>query len=149
MPGTKEIKLSKNQVAIVDEKDFEKLESLGKWTLHGEGYAYRWDRSVKPIKCMLMHRIIMNAPKGKDVDHINHNKLDNRRANLRIVSRSTNAHNREVQGSGYEESKHWNGYVARLHLNGARVYLGRFNNKEDAQMIFFSAKAQLADGGEL
>ncbi len=92
------IQLSQGKYALVDINQANKLNALGKWTYHAQGYAYRWDRSTKPHKCLLMHRIIMDTPKGMDTDHINRNKLDNRKSNLRIVTRSANNLNRETLG---------------------------------------------------
>lgn len=50
---------------------------------------------------MRMHRLIIGAPDGMIVDHINHNRLDNRRQNLRIVTPSENMRNLTDQGKGY------------------------------------------------
>ena len=63
------------------------------------------DHYIAPSGCIMMHKFIMNAPKGMCVDHINHNGLDNRRENLRICSYSQNAQNkrRRVDSrSGYK-----------------------------------------------
>ena len=142
MAGTK-IPLSKSKFALVDQRDVNNLLAMGKWTLHSEGYAYRWDRSSKPNKCLLMHRVIMDTPKGMDTDHINGNKLDNRRHNLRIVSRSANSLNRKTMG--IEESRHWSGYIVRIIADGTRVYVGRFKNKEEAMHISKDVKNQLLE----
>lgn len=50
----------------------------------------------KASRSIRMHRAIMNAPDGMDVDHINRNTLDNRRANLRNATRSQNLHNTDA-----------------------------------------------------
>lgn len=79
-----------NVFVLVDEEDFEKLNQW-KW-YYNTGCAVRgYPRRI------LMHREIMGNPVGKEVDHINMNRLDNRRANLRIVTRSQNLLNRNKQ----------------------------------------------------
>jgi hypothetical protein len=77
----------KNSLEIkIDEKNEHLLNT--KWYLDKDGYAI----TREGIK---MHRIIMNPPKNMVVDHINHDKLDNREENLRIVTRQVNARNRK------------------------------------------------------
>lgn len=74
--------------AIIDKEDIEKLKH----------YSFRYDKD-KYIKCLdngktnYLHRIIMNYNGELEIDHINRNKLDNRKCNLRIVDRITNANN--------------------------------------------------------
>ena len=80
-----------NQFALVDEKDFERLNALT-WYLCN-GYA-RTDVFKNGKKSRVyMHRLIMSAKKGQMVDHINQSKLDNRRENLRFASYAQNNKN--------------------------------------------------------
>lgn len=94
-----EIPLTQGKVALVDPEDFERFGHL-KWTAQvtrsGHVYAYRnIYKEDGRQKNIYLHRLITDAPKGSDVDHANHDTLDNRRANLRIASRSQNASNRK------------------------------------------------------
>jgi len=70
----KRIKLTQEKVALVDDADFEFLNQW-KWFYHQTGYAKSCHR--------YMHRLINKTPKGFHTDHINRNKLDNRKSNLR------------------------------------------------------------------
>jgi len=97
---------------IIDDEDYEKIvEAIkykngkpGKWYAHktcaGSGYyAFAGDHRKS------MHRVIMDPPKGMDIDHINGNTLDNRKENLRICTRSQNSQNRKLRSdsaSGYK-----------------------------------------------
>ncbi|HEX9503605.1 MAG TPA: HNH endonuclease [Patescibacteria group bacterium] len=92
----KYIELTQGKQAIVDDVDFE-LVNKHKWYCMGLGYAMRFDYSERIKKAIYLHRIISNCPKGLNVDHINHNKLDNRRENLRIVTKSQNGMNQNKQ----------------------------------------------------
>lgn len=87
----REIKLSKDKVAIVDEYDFESVNKF-KWSF-GSGYARRAGRKEDSPRVIYMHRYIMKPPPGYQVDHINGNRLDNRRENLRIVTSQQNQWN--------------------------------------------------------
>lgn len=84
-------------------------------------------------KTILLHRLIMNCPKGMVVDHINHNTLDNRKDNLRICTQSNNNHNRNNSNkSNIYFDKRINKWVARIVVDNKVIHLGSFNNKEDA-----------------
>lgn len=84
----KKIKLPHNKFTLVDYEDFEYLNQFN-WFLCG-GYVGR----NQNMKRVLMARELMNPLKGMVVDHINHNILDNRKSNLRVVTYAENAMNR-------------------------------------------------------
>lgn len=90
------IPLSKGLATIVDAEDYDKVVAMGVWTLHSNGYAYRFDRSVKPNKAIFLHRLINNTPVDMHTDHVNRIRLDNRKENLRSVTqKENNANNPE------------------------------------------------------
>jgi hypothetical protein len=109
---TKEISLTKGYIALVDDADYE-------WLSHGVVY---------------MHRVVAGASRGQEVDHINRNPLDNRRANLRIVSRAQNLVNRKVfknnlsgvKGVYFDKQKQK--WIARAQI--------ACDSKEDAERIY-------------
>lgn len=92
----KTIELSDGYLTIVDDEDYEYLNQFN-W--QHSNYACRGIRINKKLTVIQMHRVIMNAPKGMVVDHINHNKLDNRRSNLRIVTTAENNHTANYTGN--------------------------------------------------
>jgi hypothetical protein len=102
----KEIQLSKGKVALVDDEDFEYL-SQWKWFYHNKGYAARNKNTGNRVGrgSYLMHKVIMNTPDGMETDHINGDKVDNRKSNLRICSKSENIMNSKIRKdntSGYK-----------------------------------------------
>lgn len=130
------IKLTKGKYAIVDDEDFDFL-SQWKWKYHKDNYAVRTSTGSKQV---YMHREVLKTPKGKLTDHINRNGLDNRRANLRLVSYSQNALNTGVpqnNTSGYKgvvwhkQKKLWQ---AQINISKRCIYLGSFKKLEDAVM---------------
>lgn len=90
-------------------------------------------------KFVLLHRFIMDCPEDKIVDHINHNTLDNRKSNLKVVTVSENAQNiklRKNSKSGIKNVcwvKEVNKWKASLKLNGKTIILGYFDNIKDAE----------------
>jgi HNH endonuclease len=134
-------KLGQGEFALVDDEDFEEL-SKYKWHLTS-GYATRYKRGKtrRSSRVYWMHRIINKTPENFDTDHINGNRLDNRRANLRTVNRSENAFNRPKfsrSTSGYVgiypiiragSKLRWHAYIRK---NWKHIFLGTFDRIEDA-----------------
>src|SRR4030065_939634 len=88
----KEIKLTKGKVAIVDDEDYDWLMQW-KWRINSIGYAMRTVKKNGKARKIFMHRVILNTPSDMCSDHANHNRLDNRRCNLRICTKQQNQAN--------------------------------------------------------
>jgi hypothetical protein len=93
-----------------------------------------------------MHRRIMKAPKGFDIDHINFNKIDNRKNNLRIITRAENNIHREkykCNKTGFKGVKFRKGlskpFMARIVTNKKEIYLGWFKTPEEAAEAYNKA----------
>jgi hypothetical protein len=113
----------KNSLEIkIDEKNEHLLNT--KWYLDKDGYAI----TREGIK---MHRIIMNPPKNMVVDHINHDKLDNREENLRIVTRQVNARNRK-KVTGVFKRNDTGKWQAQIMHNYKNIRLGCYDTYEEA-----------------
>lgn len=86
-----------------------------------------------------LHRFIIKAKKGEIVDHINRNKKDNRRENLRIVSAKLNSYNKDIKnalGRGIYFDKSGNRYRACISDNNKTLKLGSFKNINDAKKAY-------------
>jgi hypothetical protein len=125
-----------NSVGVVkiDVDDVVRVKNM-KWYLGcGEAkYAVHFIPGTK--KSVRMARFIIgeNNCKGFEVDHINGDRLDNRKGNLRVVTRQQNAMNvHKNKDVGVSFSRRENGWIAYIGLNGKFIYLGKFNNKLDA-----------------
>jgi hypothetical protein len=88
--------------------------------------------------CLRLHRLIMDCPNDKEVDHIDHNPSNNRKINLRIVTSQQNKFNQNVKTnntsgvkgvSWSKERRKWETYIG---YNGKKINLGRFVNLKDA-----------------
>lgn len=135
---------------LVDDEDYEWLSKVN-WYFRKEGYAVgnlpSPSKGVYPK--VLMHRYILDAPKGTQVDHINGNKLDNRKENLRIANASTNKANcglRSSNTSGYKgvvfakARKHLpTPWAAQIKVNYKTIGLGYFSTKEEAALAYNEA----------
>lgn len=135
----KEILLTKGKVAIIDDEDFDRVSA---YTWCFDRYACRgvW-KSTK----VYMHKFIFGkVPEEFLVDHINGNKLDNRKENLRLIGRRGNAlnSNKKWGKSGIRGVvKHRNKWVAQIGRRDelgkpANGYIGIFETKELAQMAY-------------
>lgn len=120
------------------------LRQMTLWQDSPQSYFY-----FKGKKKLYIHRIIMNPPLGFEVDHINGDRTDNRRSNLRLCTRRQNNLNRSVSSAnkiGYKGvSKYKNGkWNARISTAlGVYKSLGIFKTPEDAAKAYENAAREL------
>jgi len=150
----KEILLTQGQVALVDDEDFDKL-SILKWYAHWspKTKSYNalhgtWDRELKKRGAIKMHRTVLGVTDPNVfVDHINHDTLDNRKENLRIVNNRENMQNLKGKQCGKftsrfpgvswsTERKKW---YAVIYKNGKSKNLGRFTSELEAALAYQNA----------
>jgi len=137
----KTIDLTHDKIAFVDEGDFEWLNQW-KWHITNKGYAARTLHSGKRpnrlYKTLFMHRLINDTPGGFETDHINRNKLDNRRENLRSVTNTQNQLNKGLQknnksgvaGVCWHVDKWW----ARIWVKRKMISLGCYFDFNEAKL---------------
>lgn len=138
----KEIPLSRGQVAIVDDADYEWLMQWS-WFCTSAGYAGRWDCSNSEHALVLMHREIVRARKDEQIDHVNRTPLDNRRKNLRFATMRQNLINRALPRKGEFRGVHRSGkggrWRARIDSNGKRINLGTYDTAAEAARAYDTA----------
>jgi HNH endonuclease len=144
------IPLTQNIKAIIDDTDRDLC--LWKWQ-SSHGYAAHAWRKNKVYGKDLMHRIILGRMLGRNllpheqVDHINGNRCDNRRSNLRLASYGENAKNakrRNDNSTGLKGvSRDGNKYRARIQVNNKPKFLGNFETAEQAHEAYCNAAKEL------
>lgn len=135
--------------ALVDDEDFDTLSKIG-W-FSRDGYAAYTKREFVggPPVTVLMHRLVMRAKKGQTIDHINRNKLDNRKQNLRFCSQMENTWNtgKRVTATSGHQGVSWHkasqAWRARIQTAGKRIELGSFGSKEEASLAYENMKSKL------
>lgn len=117
---------------LIDKCDYDKVKDYY-WSLNSQGYAI----SVINGKHKRLHLLIMDKPKGYVVDHINGEKTDNRKCNLRICTIKENARN--VKASKNNKTGHlgisitkYGRYRARIMVDRKEISLGHYEKIEDA-----------------
>lgn len=139
----KTIPLTHGKSALVDDEDYQRV-SRFKWRLlvmHGNEYAHchspmvNWKRVT-----LMMHRVIMNARKGQEIDHRDNNGLNNQKSNLRFCTRSQNMANRRIdrdnktgfKGVRFIGRQPFNPWRAQIGVGGKLVDLGSHPTAQEA-----------------
>jgi len=118
-----------------DKEDYKKVKEY-RWAVGTHGYITAnvsiIGKKGKHTRIQLQ-RLIMNFPKGKDVDHINHDLTDNRKSNLRICTHQQNGFNRKVKGYYFDKGiKKWRSTISK---NRKTIHLGSFATEQEAIMV--------------
>ncbi|MDN5300927.1 MAG: hypothetical protein PWQ60_441 [Thermoanaerobacteraceae bacterium] len=126
---------------LIDTEDFEKIKEI-RWYLWSDGYVYghSYGRTIR------LHRVILDVEnqRGVIVDHVNRDKLDNRKVNLRIADQSVNAINSKMRRdntSGFR-GVYWNKQKQKFRaiavINGIQIHLGLYNTPEEAYKAYLN-----------
>lgn len=130
--------------ALIDIEDVDRCKEY-KWSLSSNGYVV----TRRKDETILLHRFIINPADDNVVDHKNHNRLDNRKSNLREATFSQNGMNkimlnRNTSGvTGVSWSKRDKCYETYISIDGKRIHLGDFKEFETAVSIRKAAEEAL------
>jgi hypothetical protein len=139
-------KRGQGKFASVNDSDYEKINRF-KWFLHHSGHAFRNNPTdINKPKTPLMHREISDFPK-QDIDHKNHNQLDNTRENLRICTKKQNQGNRRLaknnklglKGVHLARDGRNKPYRASITKNGTNIKLGDYETSKEAAIAYNGA----------
>lgn len=153
----KKIKLTQGKVALVDNEDYEFLNQYNWKAKKTRTDIYYADTNIGQENgkqtSLLIHRLILQKELEKnpklEVDHINHNGLDNQKHNLRLVTRSQNQMNNRHRKNNSSEyrgvsfHKKSNKWQARICLNKTKIHLGLYDNEIDAADAYNKAAIEL------
>jgi len=141
----KTILMTNSGVALVDDDDYEFLSRIT-WYSDTKGYArHRVRFSSTEVITLRMHRVIMKAGKGIEVDHIDGNKLNNQKFNLRFATDGENKRNQKMYRNNtsglkgvtwHKDKKRW---TVQIGLDGRKLWLGQFRDREDAAKCYADA----------
>lgn len=128
-------------VSVID--DEEAALAAVAWYRSAQGYAVRTVGRGRAKRAELLHRVIMGAPRGAEVDHLNHDTLDNRRANLRLTDKSGNMQNRAPRpGRDLPRNVYRVSDASTYRVIVNRTNVGNFRTVEEADAV---AKAWRAE----
>lgn len=124
-----------NDKFYFDLEDYDKIKNMS-WYIDNNGYVI----NRTDWKLTSLHRFVLNASKGRLVDHADRNPLNNRKINLRECDYQENARNQRLKdnctsgftGVTYRDSKKEIRWKAKIRYENKNVTLGTFGNKDDA-----------------
>lgn len=134
--------------AMVDDADYEML-SKHAWFLSTSGYAIKSNWDIRKSGHTVMTRLLLECPDGMFVDHIDGNRLNNQRSNLRLATKSQNGANRGAPSNnksgfkGVHFDKFNNKWRAEIWCNNKRKRIGRFERIEDAARAYNETAKEL------
>lgn len=140
-----EISIKDGVKVLVDDQDLALVAGY-RWRLNHYGYVVAY----RDNECIYIHRLILGAKPGEEVDHEHHNKLDNRRSELRLVTKAQNGQNSIVstrrkrssvksQYKGVFWFRRDGKWAAQICLNGKSTHLGYFDDEVEAAKAYNQA----------
>lgn len=118
-------------IVLLDQEDFDRLSPLRVSIHNNDGDFYPRTKKTG------LHRLIIKDKKDFVIDHINGNLLDNRKCNLRYLTRQENVFNRHKQSISKTKvlgvSSHLGKYDAHIKYNYKKIHLGRFDTIKQAK----------------
>lgn len=139
---------------IIDREDWDKIKDYKWYSKKVTGYRDETHHVMAGVKneygkatTITLHRLIMDAPKGMQVDHINGDTLNNSKDNLRLATASQNSANKRAQKNnktGFAGVvKVYNKFRATVTYQGKQIYLGLFKTSQEAARAYDQKKLQL------
>ena len=131
---------------VIDLDDFDKINSYNSWLSQYSPktksyYAYSSIKINNKWTSVQMHRVVMDNLESKlQVDHINHNTLDNRKSELRLVTPSKNQWNQK-NPLGYCWNNYHKKWHVRIRIDYKSIHIGYFDNEEEARNAYLKAKS--------
>ena len=137
---------------LIDAEEVGRLSVAGwRWYIHvRNGYTTIYGRLGKDRRKRVLSRLLLGAPDGYDVDHINHNSLDNTKINLRLATKSENGQNRKGATClsksgvrGVSQCSRTGKWTVRVKEPGGGPYLyfGRFDTIAEAEVVAKKARS--------
>lgn len=137
--ATVSIPLTQGKFAIIDADDLPLVDGHRWYAMRNRNsyYAVRKIGAGRERRKLWLHRVILDAPEGVQVDHINGDGLDNRRANLRVCTNQQNSWNRHnTWGTSRYLGVSWDTarerWAATITVSGKLIRLGLFTDEEEA-----------------
>ena len=135
----------KGERYLFDLEDYEYIKNYN-WKLNPSGYLICQIKRQGKMHIVALHRILVDAPDGMNVDHINGDKLDNRKTNLRFVTYAQNNRNRPLSRhnktgvTGVFWHKKLGKWLVNISVNYKSIYIGIFDKFEDAVKARYEAE---------
>ena len=152
LAGIRAIINEKGHQTIIDEEDLHLIQDK-RWRAKKKGgYIVRGERVKQKYRLLYLHREILlyhgwHIPEGHHIDHINHRTNDNRKANLRVATKSENqANRRRRKADGYKgvtRNKRTGAWEARVQFEGKYIFLGSYSNPRIAAHFYNEAAKQI------
>lgn len=149
------IKLTQNKVSLVDDEDYNFLMGF-KWYAYKHCNTYYARTNIQCLSgkraTIYMHMLVLDRMLGYEEgvsvsDHKDRNGINNQSYNLRRVSRNLNSHNKKISGKSKYRGVSWhkrsNKWQSRIGTDGVEIYLGMFDNEQDAAHVFDEAAREI------
>lgn len=146
VPWLRGIQLTRGFITVVDLRDLKKV-AKHRWCASDDGTGRIYAKVKTSKKFLALHRFLMKPRKGKEVDHIDGNTLNNTRRNLRVCTKSQNLQNQKLGArntSGFKGVDIWNGkYRATIGTKGKKYFLGLYTDPHEAHEAYLEAALRL------